>query len=133
MSNKPTDLGSIAEAKAKLTEELRKLEKQEVELRQQQASKAYERVMGLLQEFATHFSAKQKADIAGLVAAMPRRAKPRLPSRKSSPSIGCRIPAKPGPAAAARRAPFPRGRAPLPIKSGKQTIPARNSPSIRGD
>jgi len=75
MSNKPTDLGSIAEAKAKLTEELRKLEKQEVELRQQQASKAYERVMGLLQEFATHFSAKQKADIAGLVAsdATPRK------------------------------------------------------------
>lgn len=65
MSNKPTDLGSIAAAKAKLAEELRKLEQQEEELRQQQSSQAFEQVLGLLNEFGGHFSSKQKADIAG--------------------------------------------------------------------
>lgn len=68
MSNKPTDLGSIATAKAKLAEELRKLEKQEAELRQQQAGRAFEQVLALLNEFGGHFSARQKTDIAGFFA-----------------------------------------------------------------
>lgn len=65
MSNKSVDLGSIAAAKAKLAEELRKLEKQEAELRQQQASQAYEQVIKILNEVGRHFSSRQKAEIAG--------------------------------------------------------------------
>ncbi len=45
--SKPT-LDSIATAKARLSEELRKLEEQEVELRQQQSNEAYTEIMSLV-------------------------------------------------------------------------------------
>ncbi|GHH48845.1 MULTISPECIES: H-NS family nucleoid-associated regulatory protein [Gammaproteobacteria] len=61
------NLDAIAEAKAKLAEELRKLEEQEVHLRQQQSSDAFTQVLALLREFAGHFNAKQKAEIAALI------------------------------------------------------------------
>ena len=48
--SKPT-LDSIATAKAKLEEELRKLEEQEVQLRQQQSADAYSEVMSLLGQY----------------------------------------------------------------------------------
>ncbi|MFT4249022.1 MAG: H-NS family nucleoid-associated regulatory protein [Pseudomonas sp.] len=68
MTDKNTlNLDSIAEAKAKLTEELRKLEEQEGQLRQQQATEAFSQVIALLHDFAPHFSSKQKAEIAAVI------------------------------------------------------------------
>lgn len=65
---KPT-LDSIATAKAKLEEELRKLEAQEVQLRQQQSADAYSEIMGLLTQYGALFTAKQKAEIVTAVGA----------------------------------------------------------------
>lgn len=64
--SKPT-LDSIASAKAKLEEELRRLEAQEVQLRQQQSAEAYDEIVNLLRQYGPHFTAKQKADIAAAV------------------------------------------------------------------
>ena len=72
---KPT-LDSIATAKAKLEEELRKLEEQEVQLRQQQSADAYSEVMSLLTQYGALFTAKQKAEIVTAVGAS-SPAKPR--------------------------------------------------------
>lgn len=66
--SKPT-LDSIATAKAKLEEELRKLEQQESQLRQQQAADAFGEVMSLLSQYGQHFSAKQKAEVVVAVGA----------------------------------------------------------------
>lgn len=63
---KPT-LDSIATAKAKLEEELRKLEEQEVQLRQQQSADAYSEVISLLAQYGALFTAKQKAEIVTAV------------------------------------------------------------------
>lgn len=66
--NKPT-LDSIATATAtatataKVEEELRKLEEQDNQLRQQQAADAFAEVMNLLGKYGQHFSAKQKAEL----------------------------------------------------------------------
>ena len=73
---KPT-LDSLAAAKAKLEEELRKLEEQEVHLRKQQSSEAFSEIMGLLGQYGTLFSAKQKADIVaatGTSSPVPKKA-----------------------------------------------------------
>jgi DNA-binding protein H-NS len=68
MTSKNTqNLADIAQAKAKLAEELRKLEEQEVELRSQHSAEAFEQITALLKSFAEHFSSKQKAEIAGFV------------------------------------------------------------------
>jgi len=64
---KPT-LDSIASAKAKLAEELRQLEQQEQDLRREQTGGAFSKIIELLGEFGPHFDAKQKAEIAALVA-----------------------------------------------------------------
>jgi DNA-binding protein H-NS len=61
------NLDAIAEAKAKLAEELRKLEAQEVQLRQQHATDGFAQVIALLHDFAPHFSSKQKAEISALI------------------------------------------------------------------
>ncbi|WP_093134584.1 H-NS family nucleoid-associated regulatory protein [Pseudoxanthomonas sp. GM95] len=77
MTSKNTQhLADIAEAKAKLAEELRKLEEQEVALRGQQSVEAFEQITALLKDFAEHFSSKQKAEIAGFVVsgAKPKKA-----------------------------------------------------------
>ena len=66
--SKPT-LDSIATAKAKLEEELRNLERQEVQLRQQQAADAFAEVMNLVGQYNAHFSVKQKAEIVAAVGA----------------------------------------------------------------
>lgn len=60
-------LDSIATAKAKLTEELRKLEAEEVQLRKQHAGEAFEQVMSLLGQYGVHLDAKQRADIVNAV------------------------------------------------------------------
>ncbi|WP_337054694.1 H-NS family nucleoid-associated regulatory protein [Pseudoxanthomonas sp. USHLN014] len=60
-------LDSIAATKAKLEEELRKLEEQEAQLRQDQAAEAFNEVVKLLGEFARHFNAQQRAEVAGFV------------------------------------------------------------------
>lgn len=73
MSNSTLD--SITTKKAQLTEELRKLEQQEVALRKDQTSDAFAKVMALLSFFAQHFNAKQKADIAAQVVSEPRAPK----------------------------------------------------------
>ncbi|TMN25787.1 H-NS family nucleoid-associated regulatory protein [Pseudoxanthomonas sp. X-1] len=76
MTEKNTlNLDAIAQAKAKLAEELRKLEAQEVELRQQEATDAFSNVIKLLQTYGSHFNAKQKAEIAALTGAGEPRAR----------------------------------------------------------
>lgn len=67
MSN-PT-LDSIVAAKAKLEEELRRLEEQEATLRQQQSADAFAEVLSLLRQYGQNFSAKQKSDIVTAVGA----------------------------------------------------------------
>lgn len=62
-----SSLDAIAEAKAKLAEELQRLEQQETELRQQQATDAFDQVVALLQGFGSHFSLKQKNEIFALI------------------------------------------------------------------
>jgi DNA-binding protein H-NS len=57
-------LDSIASAKAKLADELKKLEEQEATLLVEEASSAFLQVSELLSRFGQHFTAKQKADIA---------------------------------------------------------------------
>jgi DNA-binding protein H-NS len=76
--SKPT-LDSIASAKAKLEEELRKLEDQESQLRQQQSADAFAEVAGLLSSYGEHFTAKQKAELVAALGAgravQPKKAK----------------------------------------------------------
>lgn len=62
-------LSALAAAKEKLAAEIRKLEEQEAQLRQQQSSEAYSEIVKLLDQYAEHFSAKQKSDIAALIGA----------------------------------------------------------------
>ncbi|MBA0350872.1 MULTISPECIES: H-NS family nucleoid-associated regulatory protein [Stenotrophomonas] len=65
MSKAPgTTLEAIASAKAKLAEELKKLEEQEVKLMEEEASSAFANVSELLNRFGHFFSAKQKSEIA---------------------------------------------------------------------
>ncbi|KAB0530509.1 H-NS histone family protein [Xanthomonas cissicola] len=60
-------LSALAAAKEKLAEEIRKLEEQEAQLRQQQSSEAYSEIVKLLDQYAEHLSAKQKSEIAALL------------------------------------------------------------------
>ncbi|CAD0354288.1 H-NS histone family protein [Xanthomonas hortorum] len=62
-------LSALAAAKEKLAEEIRKLEEQEAQLRQQQSSEAYSEIVKLLDEYTEHFSSKQKSEIAALIGA----------------------------------------------------------------
>ncbi|TDK28654.1 histone-like nucleoid-structuring protein [Luteimonas aestuarii] len=68
--NKPT-LDSIATAKAKLAEELRQLEKQELELRREEANAAHARILELLSSFGDEFSDKQRSEIVAASGAKP--------------------------------------------------------------
>ncbi|UBB26325.1 H-NS histone family protein [Pseudoxanthomonas japonensis] len=82
---KPT-LDSIATAKAKLEEELRKLEEQEVQLRQQQSADAYSEIMSLLGQYGALFTAKQKAEIVTAVgASSPSRPKKAAAAKEVAP------------------------------------------------
>jgi DNA-binding protein H-NS len=82
---KPT-LDSIATAKAKLEEELRKLEEQEVQLRQQQSADAYSEVISLLGQYGALFTAKQKAEIVATIgASSPSRPKKAPVSKEVAP------------------------------------------------
>lgn len=67
MSNTSSKLDSIAQAKAKLMEELQKLEEQEKTERASEASAAHATIISLLEQFSGFFSAKQRSDIAGLL------------------------------------------------------------------
>lgn len=68
-------LDSIASAKAKLAEELRKLEEQEVQLLQEQAADAFAEVANLVSQYGKSFSAKQRAEIVSLLGAdVPKKA-----------------------------------------------------------
>lgn len=79
-------LDSIATAKAKLEEELRKLEEQEVQLRQQQSTDAYNEVISLLSQYGSVFTAKQKAEIVTAVGgSSPGRAKKSTASKEVAP------------------------------------------------
>ena len=83
--SKPT-LDSIATAKARLSEELRKLEEQEVELRQQQSNEAYTENKSLVGQYAQHFSAKQRSEIAVAVASTaPTRGKKDASAKEVAP------------------------------------------------
>ncbi len=77
IDNNVLNLDAIAEAKVKLTEELRRLEEQEVHLLQQQAAEMFSRVIALLNDFGKHFNGKQKAEIAALIMVNDERPKTR--------------------------------------------------------
>lgn len=64
---KTASLSALAAAKEKLAAEIRKLEEQEAQLRQQQSSEAYSEIVKLLDQYSGHFSAKQKSEIAALI------------------------------------------------------------------
>lgn len=66
--NKPT-LDSVLSAKAKLEEELRSLQEQEVQLRQQATADAFAEVLSLLVQHGPQFTMKQKSDIVAAVGA----------------------------------------------------------------
>nr|WP_230079309.1 hypothetical protein [Xanthomonas oryzae] len=51
----------------KLAAEIRKLEEQEAQLRQQQSSETYSEIIKILDQYSGHFSAKQKSEIAALI------------------------------------------------------------------
>ncbi len=70
-----SSLDSIASARAKLEAELRNLEEQEAQLRQEQSSEAFAEVTSLLGQYSEHFSARQKAEISALIGAAPAKAK----------------------------------------------------------
>lgn len=76
-----TSLSSIAERKAKLAEEMRVLEEQEVGLRQQATTEAFDQVIALLADHAAQFDSKQKAEIAGHVISGARAKKPATSSK----------------------------------------------------
>ncbi|WP_058361396.1 H-NS family nucleoid-associated regulatory protein [Xanthomonas translucens] len=65
-------LESITSAKAKLEEELRKLEEQEATLRQEQAAAALTEITSLLSQYGEHFTPKQKAELAVAIGASSR-------------------------------------------------------------
>ncbi|MBB5876144.1 H-NS family nucleoid-associated regulatory protein [Xanthomonas sp. 3498] len=67
MSKKTLD--SITSAKAKIEEELRKLEEQEAALRQEQAAAALREITSLLSQYGEHFTPKQKAELAVAIGA----------------------------------------------------------------
>jgi DNA-binding protein H-NS len=77
---KPT-LDSIASAKAKLAEELRQLEQQEEDLRREQSAGAFSKVIELIGAFGAQFDAKQKAEIAALVAPKTQAPKKTVPAK----------------------------------------------------
>ena len=62
-----TTLDSVLSAKAKLEEELRNLQEQEIELRRKAAEDAFSEVMRLIGQFCPQFTSKQKADIVAAV------------------------------------------------------------------
>ncbi|WP_295964736.1 H-NS family nucleoid-associated regulatory protein [uncultured Xanthomonas sp.] len=62
-------LESITSAKAKIEEELRKLEEQEAALRQEQAAAAFAEITSLLNQYGEHFTPKQKAELAVAIGA----------------------------------------------------------------
>ncbi|WP_045761907.1 H-NS histone family protein [Xanthomonas albilineans] len=61
------NLQQIAEAKAKLQEEMRKLEEQEKQARESQTNAAHANVLSLLEQFAEFFTTKQRNEIASYV------------------------------------------------------------------
>jgi len=77
------NLASIAEAKARLADELRKLEEQEVELRGQQCSEAFDQIVALLKDYAEQFNARQKSEIAGYVISGAKPKKAAAPAKQT--------------------------------------------------
>jgi DNA-binding protein H-NS len=75
-------LESITSAKAKIEEELRKLEEQEATLRQEQAASAVTEIIGLLSQYGEHFTPKQKAELAVAIgASSPGRGRKAAPAQ----------------------------------------------------
>lgn len=81
-----TTLDSIATTRARLEEELRNLDQQEVELRQQQAAEAFAQVRDILSQFGRNFTAKQKAELsAALGSSEPSTRKKATPDKEVQP------------------------------------------------
>ncbi|UKE47056.1 H-NS histone family protein [Xanthomonas cerealis] len=75
-------LESIFSAKAKIVEELRKLEEREAALRQEQAAAAVAEIAGLLSLYGEYFTPKQKAELAVAVgASSPGRGRKAAPTQ----------------------------------------------------
>jgi DNA-binding protein H-NS len=78
-------LDSIAAEKARLTEELRQLEQQEDQLRNEQTDDAFNQVISLLHLFSQNFDTKQKAQIAAHVVSEPRAPKKKAGAKEQAP------------------------------------------------
>jgi DNA-binding protein H-NS len=77
-----SSLATIATAKSKLEEELRKLEEQEAVLRQEEAASAVTEIIGLLSQYSEHFTPKQKAELAlAIGASSPGRGRRAAPAK----------------------------------------------------
>lgn len=86
MTSKPSlNLKAIAEAKAKLAQELQDLEQQETELRQKEAADAFDKIISLLQDYRSAFSAKQKSEIAAFITTEKPKAKATSPKKEIPP------------------------------------------------
>lgn len=120
-------LDSIASAKAKLAEELRKLEEQEVQLLQEQAADAFAEVASLVSQYGKSFSSKQRAELVTMLGAdVPKRGLRRR--RKWHPSIGFPTPARLGPVGAGPLVLSLPGKGPPLTQLGRLPIPTRSSP-----
>ncbi|WP_295945648.1 H-NS family nucleoid-associated regulatory protein [uncultured Xanthomonas sp.] len=84
-----SSLATIASAKSKLEEELRKLEEQEAALRQEQVAAAVAEITSLLSQYSGHFTPKQKAELAVAIGASSpgrgRRAAPAQAKKEVAP------------------------------------------------
>ncbi|PPV05549.1 histone-like nucleoid-structuring protein [Xanthomonas bromi] len=82
---KIASLSALAAAKEKLVGEIRKLEEQEIQLRQQQSSEACSEVIRLLDQYTGHFTAKQKSEIAALIGAVVAKPSKAPPAKEVAP------------------------------------------------
>ncbi|MET7140102.1 H-NS histone family protein [Xanthomonas sp. PPL139] len=82
-------LTAISSAKSKIQDEIRKLEEQEVALRQEQAASALTEIIGLLSQYSKHFTPKQRAELAVAIGASspgrPRKAAPAQAKKEVAP------------------------------------------------
>lgn len=81
---KPT-LDTIAAEKARLAEEIRRLEEQEDQLRKEQTDDAFNEVINRLHLFGQNFDSKQKAQIAVYVIAEARTPKKKAGAKEQAP------------------------------------------------
>jgi DNA-binding protein H-NS len=83
VNDKTSKLNSIAESKAKLLEELQKLEEQEKTELANEAASAHANIISLLERYASFFSSKQRNEISNQLGESSGRAAPAAKSSRS--------------------------------------------------